>query len=183
MGVASGVATLGTDGKVPTSQLPSYVDDVLEYTAKANFPATGETGKIYVDTTTNLTWRWGGSTYVEISPSLALGNVTPSAPGTAAVGTAATAAHADHVHPAQTTITGNAGSASKLNHSVKVKGVEIGTSTTAQNITFGNAADKAVDTSISAASTSANLPTSAAVAAFVEGKGYITTDTNTHRPI
>ena len=44
-------------GTVPTSVLPSYVDDVLEYTAKANFPATGEEGKIYVDKTTNLTWR------------------------------------------------------------------------------------------------------------------------------
>jgi len=44
-------------GTVPTANLPSYVDDVLEYTAKANFPTTGETGKIYVDTTTNLTYR------------------------------------------------------------------------------------------------------------------------------
>ena len=44
-------------GTVPTASLPSYVDDVLEYTAKANFPATGEEGKIYVDKTTNLTWR------------------------------------------------------------------------------------------------------------------------------
>lgn len=42
-------------GTVPTSVLPSYVDDVLEYTAKANFPTTGEEGKIYVDKTTNLT--------------------------------------------------------------------------------------------------------------------------------
>ena len=42
-------------GTVPTSVLPSYIDDVLEYDAKANFPATGETGKIYVDKTTNLT--------------------------------------------------------------------------------------------------------------------------------
>jgi hypothetical protein len=42
-------------GTVPTSALPSYVDDVLEYTAKSNFPATGEEGKIYVDKTTNLT--------------------------------------------------------------------------------------------------------------------------------
>ena len=44
-------------GTVPTASLPSYVDDVLEYNAKASFPATGETGKIYVDTTTNLTYR------------------------------------------------------------------------------------------------------------------------------
>ena len=73
------VATLDTNGKVPSSQLPSYVDDVLEYTAKANFPSTGETGKIYVDTTTNLTYRWSGSAYVEISPSLALGTTSSTA--------------------------------------------------------------------------------------------------------
>ena len=57
MGVAGGVATLGTDGKVPSAQLPSYVDDVLEYTNKAGFPTTGETGKIYVAKDTNLTYR------------------------------------------------------------------------------------------------------------------------------
>ena len=73
-------------GTVPTSVLPSYVDDVLEYDAKASFPATGETGKIYVDKTTNLTWRWGGSAYVEISPSLAIGS------------TASTAAAGNHTH-------------------------------------------------------------------------------------
>lgn len=66
-------------GTVPTGCLPSYVDDVLEYTAKANFPATGQTGKIYVDKTTNLTWRWGGSAYVQISPSLALGTTSSTA--------------------------------------------------------------------------------------------------------
>lgn len=60
-------------GTIPTANLPSYVDDVLEYSAKSSFPPTGETGKIYIDTSTNLTWRWSGSTYVEISPSLALG--------------------------------------------------------------------------------------------------------------
>lgn len=66
-------------GTVPTACLPSYVDDVLQYTAKANFPATGQTGKIYVDKTTNLTWRWGGSAYVQISPSLALGTTSSTA--------------------------------------------------------------------------------------------------------
>ena len=79
MGVANGVATLDTNGKVPSSQLPSYVDDVLEYSAKANFPSTGETGKIYVDTATNLTYRWSGSAYVEISPSIALGETSSTA--------------------------------------------------------------------------------------------------------
>lgn len=66
-------------GTVPSSALPSYVDDVLEYTAKANFPTTGETGKIYVDTATNITYRWGGSNYIEISPSLALGTTSSTA--------------------------------------------------------------------------------------------------------
>ena len=79
MGVAGGVATLGTDGKVPSAQLPSYVDDVLEYTNKAGFPTTGETGKIYVAKDTNLTYRWGGSSYVEISVSLALGETSSTA--------------------------------------------------------------------------------------------------------
>ena len=72
-------ADLDTNGKVPSSQLPSYVDDVLEYSAKSNFPSTGESGKIYVDTATNLTYRWSGSAYVEISPSLALGETSSTA--------------------------------------------------------------------------------------------------------
>lgn len=79
LGDDSKFATLGSDGKVPASQLPSYVDDVVEYSAKANFPATGETGKIYVDLTTNKTYRWGGSAYVEISASLAIGRTAGTA--------------------------------------------------------------------------------------------------------
>lgn len=78
-GAANGVAELGADGKVPSTQLPSYVDDVLEYDAKANFPTTGEAGKIYVDKATNKTWRWGGTAYVEISASLALGETSSTA--------------------------------------------------------------------------------------------------------
>lgn len=65
------------DGKVPASQLPSYVDDVVEYDSKNDFPATGETGKIYVDKSTNLTYRWSGSTYIMIGGGdLALENGT-----------------------------------------------------------------------------------------------------------
>ena len=79
LGDDSRFATLGSDGKVPASQLPSYVDDVVEYSAKANFPAIGETGKIYVDLTTNKTYRWGGSAYVEISASLAIGRTAGTA--------------------------------------------------------------------------------------------------------
>lgn len=78
-GAANGVAELDSNGKVPSTQLPSYVDDVLEYTAKSNFPSTGEAGKIYVDTSTNLAYRWGGSTYTEISPSIALGTTSSTA--------------------------------------------------------------------------------------------------------
>ena len=66
-------------GKVPSSQLPSYVDDVLEYVNLAAFPVAGETGKIYVATGTGLTYRWSGSAYVEISQSLALGETAQTA--------------------------------------------------------------------------------------------------------
>lgn len=55
------------DGKVPASQLPSYVDDVLEYANIGAFPATGETGKIYIALDTNKTYRWSGSTYIYIT--------------------------------------------------------------------------------------------------------------------
>lgn len=78
-GAANGVASLGSDGKVPSAQLPSYVDDVLEYASLSSFPQTGESGKIYVATDTNKTYRWSGSAYVEISESLALGETSSTA--------------------------------------------------------------------------------------------------------
>lgn len=85
-GAAGGVAELGSDGKVPSSQLPSYVDDVIEGTlaSETSFKVdgtavTGETGKIYVDTTSNITYRWSGSKYTEISASLALGETSSTA--------------------------------------------------------------------------------------------------------
>ena len=89
-GAASGVAELDAQGKVPSSQLPSFVDDVIEAyynTTDGKFyeestyttEITPETGKIYVDLTTNKTYRWGGSAYVEISESLALGTTHATA--------------------------------------------------------------------------------------------------------
>ena len=66
-GVANGVATLDSNGLIPTTQLPSYVDDALEFANLASFPTTGETGKIYVALDTNLTYRWGGSSYIQIA--------------------------------------------------------------------------------------------------------------------
>ncbi len=79
IGVAGGVASLDKDGRVPSSQLPGFVDDVEEYANKAAFPEEGESGKIYVAKDTNLTYRWGGTEYVEISPSLALGETSATA--------------------------------------------------------------------------------------------------------
>lgn len=81
-GSANGVASLGADGKVPSSQLPSYVDDVVEgyyhngkfYTTAAHTTEiTGEAGKIYIDLSTEISYRWGGSTYVPITN----GNLAP----------------------------------------------------------------------------------------------------------
>ena len=64
------------DGKVPTSQLPSFVDDVVEYAGSTSFPTTGESGKIYVDTTANTVYRWSGSAYVQIPTSIAVGETS-----------------------------------------------------------------------------------------------------------
>lgn len=78
-GTANGVAELDENGKVPSAQLPSYVDDVLEYDNKAAFPATGESGKIYVAKDTNKTYRWSGTAYVEIAGGIALGETSSTA--------------------------------------------------------------------------------------------------------
>lgn len=79
--VGDGTTVVKTDssGLIPSSYLPSYVDDVLEYDSLTRFPSPGESGKIYVDRHTNLTYRWSGSEYVEISKSLALGTTASTA--------------------------------------------------------------------------------------------------------
>ena len=106
VGVANGVAGLGADGKVPSAQLPSFVDDVVDTYIVAGATAlsagwlsltdggsalTPETGKIYVVLTDgqykNKTYRWSGSTYVEISE--APGQATESTAGIAAIATQA----------------------------------------------------------------------------------------------
>jgi hypothetical protein len=68
-GIANGYAGLDNDGKVPSSQLPSYVDDVLEFADLASLPTIGQNGKIYITLDTNKGFRWTGSVYFEISPS------------------------------------------------------------------------------------------------------------------
>ena len=68
------------NGIIPAAQLPSFVDDVLEYESWNQFPSVGEAGKIYVDTTENKTWRWSGSTYVIIGGGgVALGETAATA--------------------------------------------------------------------------------------------------------
>lgn len=68
-GVAEGVATLDTSGKIPVAQLPSYVSDVIEVADITSAPETGESSKIYVALDTGKVYRWGGTQYVEISTS------------------------------------------------------------------------------------------------------------------
>lgn len=105
-GQANGVASLDSDGKVPSSQLPSYVDDVIEAYIVSGATAlsagwlsatsggsalTPETGKIYVVLSSgeylNKTYRWSGTTYVEISS--APGQATESTAGIAEIATQA----------------------------------------------------------------------------------------------
>lgn len=80
-GQPNGYASLDGAGLVPSAQLPSYVDDVVEYANLASFPVTGETGKIYVAIDTGFIYRWTGSIYVQISSgaggaNTALSNLT-----------------------------------------------------------------------------------------------------------
>jgi hypothetical protein len=78
-GQPDGYASLDGTGRVPASQLPSFVDDVLEFANLASFPVTGETGKIYIALDTNKTYRWGGTVYVEISEGVVLGETSTTA--------------------------------------------------------------------------------------------------------
>jgi len=66
-GIANGYAPLGNDTKIDSAYLPSYVSDILEYANLAAFPATGQSGKIYVALDTNKVYRWSGSIYIEVS--------------------------------------------------------------------------------------------------------------------
>lgn len=181
MGVANGVATLGNDGKVPAAQLPSYVDDVLEFDKKASFPATGEAGKIYVAKDTNLTYRWSGSTYVEISVSLALGETS----STAYAGDKGKAL-ADRLTTAEGNITSNDGDITALQ--TRATNLENGTTEAGKatklatarkisltgdatgNTTFDGSADKSI--AVTLANTGVTAGTYSAVA--VDAKGRVT---------
>jgi hypothetical protein len=103
-GSTNGIASLDGGGKVPSAQLPSFVDDVLEFASLAAFPVSGETGKIYIALDTNLAYRWSGSIYVLISTGAVAsvfsrtgnvvaqsGDYTPAQVGADAAGSAANA--------------------------------------------------------------------------------------------
>lgn len=129
-GANSGVAELDANGKVLSSQLPSYVDDVIEgYKSGADFfedsahtaskKITGETGKIYVDLSTNVTYRWSGTAYVEISASLALGETE----ATAYRGDRGKIAY-DHSQSAHARTDATAVASSTTNGKIKINGAE-----------------------------------------------------------
>ena len=129
-GSANGVASLDSTGKVPSSQLPSYVDDVIEgYLHEGKFyvedshttEITAESGKIYVDLTgdKNLSYRWSGTTYVEISKSIVLGETS----GTAYRGDRGKIAY-DHSQEAHARADATLTEKSNTNGNIKINGIE-----------------------------------------------------------
>lgn len=133
LGVADGVATLDSNGLVPSSQLPSYVDDVVEVEMAADLASakladgsavTPEAGKIYVNvlgTDANAkTYRWSGSQFVVISETLALGETS----ATAFDGERGKAAY-DHSIAAHARVDATKTEASANNGYIKVDGADV----------------------------------------------------------
>lgn len=87
IGVNGGIVPLNETGQIDSQYLPSYVDDIIDgtYVNETTFndtdgsPVTPEGGKIYLDTTTNKSYRWSGSVYVELFKSIALGTTSSTA--------------------------------------------------------------------------------------------------------
>ena len=79
LGKPNGIATLTDAGTIPDSQLPSFVDDILEFDTLADFPEIGETGKIYTDISTGKLYRWSGTQYSVVSETIALGETSETA--------------------------------------------------------------------------------------------------------
>jgi hypothetical protein len=103
-GQPNGVATLDGGGKIPSAQLPSYVDDVVEYTNQASFPVTGSTGIIYIALDNNTMFRWSGSVYISLG--LAGGSLVESVAGR----TGNVVLSISDITNLQTTLDGKAGS-------------------------------------------------------------------------
>lgn len=129
VGVSGKVVPLGDDGKISAQYLPSYVDDVIEgrLNSTTSFTKTGEsspitpeTGKIYADTTTNKTYRWSGTQYVELSQSIALGETS----STAYRGDRGKIAY-DHSQSAHARTDATAVSASGTNGHITINGADV----------------------------------------------------------
>ena len=211
VGAASGVAPLNASSKIDSTYLPSYVDDVVEgyyynnkfYTTSAHTTEiTGEAGKIYVDLSTNGTYRYTGSTYAEIGSGGSVVTISRDlTTGTKSATITVNGTDYDIYSVSDTDnkvyqsvsssnldlpllLRNNTESSDASTEAVRfVSTVTVSPNsgnlkaTTFNGYTLAGASAKAVDTSISAGSSSANLPTSAAVASFVEGKGYLTSFT------
>ena len=152
-GAANGLAELDNAGKVPASQLPSYVDDVLEYDSLSAFPATGESGKIYVAKDTNKTYRWSGTGYVEISQGLTLGT------------TSSTAYRGDYGQAAYTHGVTNKGAAF-------ASGLYKITTNSEGHVTAASAVEKSDITGLGIPGSMPTVPTN--VSAFTNDAGYLT---------
>lgn len=108
IGAASGIVPLDSSSKIAATYLPSYVDDVLEFANLVSFPATGESGKIYVAIDTNKTYRWGGSSYTYIT-SGAIDSISVTAPISSTGGATPTIG----IDAATTTVAGSMSAADK----------------------------------------------------------------------
>lgn len=110
-----------------------FVTDTYQIIARGVIYGVSDSDKNYLDqlvkngiTTvkySNGVLSWSGISGANSGSATLLGSTTPKALGTANPGTSTQAARADHVHPAQTTVTGNAGSATKLQTSRTIDGV------------------------------------------------------------
>ena len=155
-----GMSASKLSGTIPQANLPSYVDDVLEYNGRSNFPEEGESGKIYVDTSTNKTYRWSGSGYTEISASLALGT------------TSSTAFRGDYGNTAyqHATAKGSAFASGLYKITTNAQGhVIAATAVTKSDITALGIPDQDTNTTYGVASSSANGLMSAADKAKLDG--------------
>ena len=127
-GAKNGLAELDENGLVPSTQLPSYVDDVIEVnmgsdltsaTLADDSPVTPEAGKIYVDLTSNKTYRWSGTTFVVISDTIALGETST----TAFDGARGKVAY-NHSQSAHARVDATLTQASTTNGNIKINGTE-----------------------------------------------------------
>jgi len=167
IGAANGVAPLDATSKISSTYLPSYVDDVLEYTNLATFPVTGETGKIYVALDTNKTYRWSGSAYIFITSGavdsvagktgvvtlvkadVGLGNVDNTADSVKSVASATTAGSAATLTTART-INGVSfnGSADITVTANTTNSLTIGTGLSGTSFNGGSAVTIAIDSNV-----------------------------------